>query len=49
MPMHGKKKKSKMMARGGYGTPTRKMKMRARMINVLIQKNIISNRINFDL
>ena len=29
MPMHGKKKKSKMMARGGYGTPTRKMKMRA--------------------
>ena len=29
MPMHGKKKKSKMMARGGYGTPTKKMKMRA--------------------
>tara|TARA_A100000172_G_scaffold20746_2_gene11785 strand:- start:15 stop:161 length:147 start_codon:yes stop_codon:yes gene_type:complete len=29
MPMHGKKKKTKMMARGGYGTPTKKMKMRA--------------------
>ena len=26
--MHGKKK-SKMMAKGGYGTPTRKMKMKA--------------------
>ena len=25
MPMHGKKKKG--MAKGGYGTPTRKMKM----------------------
>tara|TARA_E500000318_G_scaffold8188_1_gene7445 strand:- start:450 stop:599 length:150 start_codon:yes stop_codon:yes gene_type:complete len=25
MPMHGKKKKTKMMARGGYGTPTKKM------------------------
>ena len=29
MPMHGIKKKTKMMARGGYGTPTKKMKMRA--------------------
>ena len=27
MPMHGNKKK-KAMAKGGYGTPTKKMKMR---------------------
>ena len=29
MPIHGKKKKTKMMAKGGYGTPTKKMKMKA--------------------
>jgi hypothetical protein len=28
MPVHSKKK-SKMMAKGGYGTPTKKMKMKA--------------------
>mgnify|MGYP006417429379 FL=1 len=25
MPIHGKKKKTKMMSKGGYGTPTKKM------------------------
>ena len=25
MPVHGKKKKTKMMSKGGYGTPTKKM------------------------
>ena len=29
MAMHTKKKKTKYMAKGGYGTPTKKMKMKA--------------------